>query len=182
MDGVGAPPTCIPPFGDDLGSTHGGLDGFTAQPQGGSLLQLEGGSDISRHRVLHLTKEQGAGPITLVTPLWPAQHWFPLLLEMVVDLPVILNHPTKTLVLPPILVDKGHVTPPWTMVAWRICGRDSERRVFLKGLSELCLQTGREAQMENILTLLSTTGPLSQQDAALTTRILQSWISSTSAR
>jgi hypothetical protein len=130
-------------------------------------------------RILHLIRQQGAGPITMVTPLWPAQHWFPLLLELVVDLPVILNHHSRTLVLPPLLVDKGCPTPTWTMVAWRICGRDFERKDFLRELFRLSSQTGKEAPMADISMLLSSTGPLSQQDAALLTRILRSWTSST---
>ncbi|XP_040200959.1 uncharacterized protein LOC120932552 [Rana temporaria] len=72
-------------------------------------------------RVLLQITNQGA-TVVLITPWWPAQPWFPLLLDSIIDLPRllprfprILSHPTKGI---HPLVEEGTLT----LLAWLVSG------------------------------------------------------------
>jgi hypothetical protein len=122
-------------------------------------------------RVLEQISQQQAGPLTIVTHLWPSQPWFPLLSSMLVDIPIILNHPRHSIVLPPLLLHQGAVPPPATLIGWRICGRACRQREFREWLSTSLCATGRTA-MEDTLISLSTGGQPTARDLACIMRTL----------
>jgi hypothetical protein len=77
---------------------------------------------------------------TLITPYWPGQYWFPVLLEMSADAPRILRpHPhlltSSNGLLHPMFQSGSHL-----LVAWRISGSDTQAREFRQTLSNSCLK------------------------------------------
>ena len=80
-------------------------------------------------RTLQKVKLEGA-TLVLITPLWKAQPWFPLILEMLIDLPLLL----------PVGKDTLHSSPncdcPLTtnnqlqLVAWRVSADSSKQEKF----------------------------------------------------
>ena len=89
-------------------------------------------------RVLQKVENENS-TLVILTPLWPAQPWFPLLLRSMVDLPIIL--PRKEGLFQHPLSQKGN-TPSWVSVAWRISGKCSERNKFRKKLLQLLSRRG----------------------------------------
>lgn len=75
-------------------------------------------------RTLHRIKELALHRVTLVAPWWPAQPWFPTLMNMMTTLPFFINH-HPSVSLPRILVAQGKSIPDWTYAAWSISGVDS---------------------------------------------------------
>ena len=77
--------------------------------------------------------------VTLVTPLWPSQPWFPLVLELTCDKPRILPQGKRLLVDPnlkphPLLEQKS-----FRLVAWRLSGIDWQRKIFHQTCQICCL-------------------------------------------
>lgn len=75
-------------------------------------------------RILQKVEMEGT-TITLVAPLWPAQPWFPRLVQMLVAAPLVLpqlpdlfQHPLKA----------RCKTPNWLTVVWRISGAASAKK------------------------------------------------------
>ena len=84
-------------------------------------------------RVLFKVQAQQAS-LVLVAPVWPTQVWFPVLVSMLVDIPILL--PMKQDTLP-------------KLAAWRVSGRDLDRRQFQRRLSKLVLASWREKTSAN---------------------------------
>ena len=74
--------------------------------------------------------EQEQSTVTLIAPLWPAQPWFPLLFNLLVDFPLLLPE-WSTLLLSP----HHHKQPQWATVAWKISGRRCWQKEFRRELS-----------------------------------------------
>lgn len=73
------------------------------------------------HRVLrHIQASRCEA--TLLAPVWPGQPWFPLLLDMAIDLPVVIPHSPRAF----RPAATGHSEPTknlsWRVCAWRISG------------------------------------------------------------
>ena len=75
---------------------------------------------------------------TLITPYWPGQYWFPVLLEMSIDSPRVLRpHPR-------LLTSSNGLSHPMfqsgshLLVAWRISGSVTQAREFRQTLSNSC--------------------------------------------
>ena len=81
-------------------------------------------------RVLTHVRSQQA-KVTLIAPIWRAQVWYPILLEMLVQEPLLLPA-SPSLILLTHRVNKPEVTPP--LAAWVISGRDSEVKTFQRRL------------------------------------------------
>jgi hypothetical protein len=83
-----------------------------------------------------ITKERSE--VVLVCPLWTGQPWFPLLLEMAIDIPrVFRSHP--------ILLHSSELDPhpllqsgKFLLSAWRLSGDASNCAVFRRKLSLCC--------------------------------------------
>ena len=90
-------------------------------------------------QVLHKVRLEGS-TVTLVAPFWPSQAWFPLLLSMLVEPPILLPR-TQGMFQHPLL-DHGK-TPQWLSLVWRISGNASLLRASKKRLSARFSEPGR---------------------------------------
>ena len=94
---------------------------------------------------------QERAPVVIVTPIWPAQPWWPLLLNLAIALPILLPS------LPDLFMDqKGrHQNPGWNSAAWLISGRNSQ-----DGVSPLMqlIQSSSPGKILETMTLLGTFG------------------------
>ena len=75
--------------------------------------------------------------LTLIAPVWPAQTWYPTLLEMSVSAPILLPALEDLLHSPqgvphPLILSYG-----LTLAAWRVSGVGSKQQVFRKNL-QIC--------------------------------------------
>ena len=90
--------------------------------------------------------------ITVITPLWKTQPWFPVIMDMVIDHPILLPE-SPDIVIPspncgcPV---QDHIPQ---LVAWKVSGDTSETGQFLKVLESSSLPLGGQRQM------LTTTRP-----------------------
>lgn len=80
--------------------------------------------------------------LIIITPAWHSQPWYPRLLEMSVELPVLLPK-TRNLLTSP----KGEKHPltvqgTLSLVAWKISGNRSQRQEFLTTLPSSCPSHG----------------------------------------
>ena len=92
------------------------------------------------HRCLTKLKKQTARMV-LITPLWKTQPWYPLLLELLEDLPRRIPHQPDLVVMPQgqeFLMQQG--VPQ--LVAWPISGNPIHHEVFLRRLQTSCLHHG----------------------------------------
>jgi len=80
--------------------------------------------------VLRKVRRDQVKALTLVTPVWPAQHWLPDLMSMSVPPPTIL---TADPLLTPHLPSRWRPSqPPWSTAVWRISGCASQQKVELQ--------------------------------------------------
>ena len=77
--------------------------------------------------------------MTLVAPVWRSQVWYPVLLEMLVQEPLLLPA-SQTPIIPTHRVNQPEVVPP--LAAWVISGIDSEARTFQRMLQNSSLHHG----------------------------------------
>ena len=92
------------------------------------------------HRCLTKLKKQTARMV-LITPLWKTQSWYPLLLELLEDLPRRIPHQPDLVVMPQgqeFLMQQG--VPQ--LVAWPISGNPIHHEDFLRRLQTSCLHHG----------------------------------------
>ena len=79
-------------------------------------------------RVL-LKVQSDRATIVLITPLWHTQAWFPALLELIVDYPILLPQEQQIIAPSPNCVGPVQETVP-QLVAWKVSGKDSELEKF----------------------------------------------------
>jgi len=94
--------------------------------------------------------KQDQTDLTIITPVWQTQHWYPLLLEMSIAQPILLP-PDQNLLTSPQgqphpLVRVGGLR----LAAWRVSGIDSRQKVFLRDLPAYSWNPGD--QVPNLLT------------------------------
>lgn len=96
-------------------------------------------------KILQKIRKSGRD-LTLIVPAWPSQHWWPLLLKLLCDTPLLLP-PIQDLFLPPDRVGVHYYQrfPPWGAFACRISGKSSKRKVYRLRLSKLCAMFGPKA-------------------------------------
>jgi len=76
--------------------------------------------------------------VILIAPCWPNQAWFPVLLELLTDLPRRIPNWERLLWHP--IGRVYHQTPSfYNLHAWRLSGMASEREAFQRRLSDRCL-------------------------------------------
>ena len=73
-------------------------------------------------RILNKIKREKA-TATILAPLWPAQSWYPLLLEMTVEPPLLLPEMNDVFLHP---MSRGRC-PRWATLAWRVSGKPSKK-------------------------------------------------------
>ena len=97
-------------------------------------------------RVLRKIRMDKVHQAVLLAPIWPNQHWYPLLLEMITDFPVTLPQLPDLLESPAgdphPLIEEGHLR----LAAWKVSGRVSVIGGFRKQLSNLSPLHGDPAQ------------------------------------
>ena len=93
-------------------------------------------------RVLRQTTSQDVNKMVLIAPIWPTQPWYPVLLSMLIDIPVLLPQSPHLLSSPegqahPLLVEGS-----LPLAAWLVSGRDTKQREFLRRLQNSCFMPG----------------------------------------
>jgi hypothetical protein len=92
-------------------------------------------------RVLNKVQRDKAS-VTLIVPLWPSQHWFPVLMHLATDWPILLPD-RSDLFLPGFLgneIPYGHAN--WRATAWRISGNRKHTEEFQKEFSSFLQREG----------------------------------------
>ena len=100
-------------------------------------------------RVLNGIQEEVT--LVLVAPVWKSQPWYPILLEMLVDFPILLPH-TEDLVIPTHPEGVPEVLPQ--LAAWLISGNTSKTKkfeIFEEG-TELLLASWRQKSFKSLMT------------------------------
>ena len=102
--------------------------------------------------VLNKALNQGV-TIVIVTPCWPTWSWFPQLMEMLLDFPLVFLHSLDTQVVTPSPSgDCLIVATPLQLVAWKVSGVNSEQRQFQKQLLTLSWPPGeRESTLYTLV-------------------------------
>lgn len=90
--------------------------------------------------------------LTLVVPSWPAQHWWPLLLDLMIDLPVLLPHHSQTFTPSEVYgVSYKAAPPPWGTFAFRLSGDCTKRIKFRKRCQVLLFQGGQKGLLRTMV-------------------------------
>ena len=100
-------------------------------------------------RVLQKVRLEEA-TLVVVTPLWRAQPWFPVIVSMLVDLPLILPVGPGTLIPSPNCDCPVGIHNQLQLVAWRVSGKSSERETFQRRQSTSFFRHGERRQMLTI--------------------------------
>ena len=90
--------------------------------------------------------EQEGSTITLLAPLWPAQPWFPKLLSLLVEPPILVPTTRRTFELP--AAAKSMKPPAWTTLVWRVSGALSSSRAMKRRRRRMLSQVGSLAQFK----------------------------------
>ena len=101
-------------------------------------------------RCLQKVREEKLDYLLLIAPVWPAQSWYPLLLEMLVEIPSVLPQQSDILLNPqgelhPLVV-QNHLT----LAAWPVSGNSSRQVAFQKMLKEYTVHPGGEAHQNHM--------------------------------
>jgi len=92
-------------------------------------------------RCLQKVLQEGCS-VVLVAPVWDTQHWYPLLLELLVELPILLPV-NKSLLQDPF--NRAHpllLTGQLQLAVWKVSGSSTQRKVFQEELQALSCQDG----------------------------------------
>ena len=83
----------------------------------------------------------------LITPVWKSRPWYPLLLEMLMDLPELLPLHAKLLHLP-MFPSQVHplIEKKINLAVWPVLGNPSKSEGFLKGCPKYCFPPGDPVQ------------------------------------
>ena len=99
-------------------------------------------------RTLSKIQHDGADAIVIV-PNWPNQIWFPVIMRMLVDIPLILHSREKLLQLPnqPELIHP--MLPKMRILACKVSGDPTKHNTFLQGYLKSSWPDGAKAQKTN---------------------------------
>ena len=95
--------------------------------------------------VLQKLKVEEVPSAVVIAPDWPTAHWFYLILEMVINRPLLLPQWQTLLILP----QSGQLHPPWKslrLAAWNLSGVDWKMREFLQGQPHTSWSRGEPAR------------------------------------
>ena len=105
---------------------------------GGGIVGFANPPWILIPRILQkVAREQAT--ITLIAPLWPTQAWYPMLLSMLIDAPVLLpQQGNQPVFLPPLVSQSDQMAsssaatpdPQWRVAAWRVSGDRTRQQAF----------------------------------------------------
>ncbi len=95
-----------------------------------------------------IRREQSS--VVLVAPMWPAQPWYALLLQLLVDLPVLIPS-RQGLLKDPFNREHPLVTQnQLALAAWKVSGSVTDQRAFQRGLPDSSGQDGVEEPIPRI--------------------------------
>ena len=100
-------------------------------------------------RCLQKVREEKLDHLLLIAPVWPAQSWYPLLLEMLVETPRVLPQQSDILLNPQEELHPLVVQNHLTLAAWPVSGISSRQVVFQKMLKEYTVQNLMNQHGEN---------------------------------
>jgi hypothetical protein len=97
--------------------------------------------------------------LTLALPLWPAQPWWPVCLSLATRWPLLLPPHPRMLETPS---EKGWQPHPvsWSFLVLTISGQLSERKAFLRTLSDLCSGRTKEESLVRLCEAMRATSEL----------------------
>ena len=96
-------------------------------------------------RVLTYLRLYRVQKLLLVTPVWPSQAWYPAVLQMLIDRPILLPNWSNLLQLP----HSGQLHPlrdQLQLAVWTLSGIDCRVREFLRGQPRLSVSLGPRGQ------------------------------------
>ena len=84
--------------------------------------------------------------LVLIAPKWPGQHWYPMLLNMLTRVPILLPQTATLLTSPagqphPLLINRRLM-----LAAWHVSGRTNKTRAFRQSLQNSSPNVGVEVQ------------------------------------
>jgi len=85
--------------------------------------------------------------ITLLCPLWPAQPWWPIMIALMADWPIIVP-PDFNMLMTKSPNGKLYATPKWSTVLVRLSGKRSKSAAWRQTLSLLCSRSGKMAVLD----------------------------------
>jgi hypothetical protein len=120
-------------------------------------------------KVLQYLLETNA-EMVLVAPVWPAQWWWPKLVSLASDLPIVLPDEEDLYTPPRPEAYKFLSTPRWASAAWMLSSDSGRCQAFRARLSACCETIGGPNQQLERMILLGRTGrsSLRQKDTAWT--------------
>lgn len=102
-------------------------------------------------RCLQKIREEKVKQVLIIAPVWPAQHWYPLMLQMLADYPLLLPKKTDLLLNPHRqchpLIQNGHLT----LGAWLVSGIPCQVANFQKILSQSTMPHGENQQQNRMI-------------------------------
>jgi len=90
----------------------------------------------------------------IICPVWPTQHWFPIVMSMLIEDPVLLRKSSKLLKLPHKLDQIHPLYPKLRTMACLISGIHTKTRAYQQGLSALSWNHGGPLRGNNTAPLL----------------------------
>jgi hypothetical protein len=85
--------------------------------------------------------EDDQAEIVLITPQWPGQPWFPVVLRLAIADPVVLPHDVLIMPTDP---EQEHPIAHLQLIAWRISAKGTDARDYRQGLQHLCYNLGAQ--------------------------------------
>ena len=104
-------------------------------------------------KVLNRVRQQQV-TLVLVAPVWKSQPWYPILLDMLVDFPILIPH-KEDLIIPTHPEGVPAVLPQ--LAAWLISGNASKAKRFLRRAQSCCLHHENKS-LQNSTTHYSRSG------------------------
>ena len=93
-------------------------------------------------RCLQKILEEKVSRVLIIAPVWPAQHWYPLIIQMLADYPLLLPNQTDLLLNPHQqchpLIQNGHLR----LGTWLVSGIPCQVASFQKNLSQSTMPRG----------------------------------------
>jgi hypothetical protein len=89
-------------------------------------------------RCVRQVRSQKVDQLVLVAPVWPTQPWYPLLLQLCVDLPLLFP-------MSPQLLIKGEQSHPLSnhqLAGWKLSANPMKQQTFQKRLETFCWRPG----------------------------------------
>jgi hypothetical protein len=104
--------------------------------------------------------------VTLITPWWPTQVWWPILLQLAIDPPRLLPNLKHLVLYPQQLSSQGRPMsrpPQAQMLAWRLGSDDGQMQVFRASLPKHLPDMGKTYQSQTPLVASTTYNELHRQ-------------------